>query len=182
MAVVEGLRVHQRAWRDGLIWVVIFSACVGCDAHLAYAAPREVHMAIEHGKMTAALDQVPLQAVLDQLQQLTGIRYVLPLAEAAHTISVRVHAVPLVEALREMFAPLSYAVRTDADGNLLSVVILETHAAASHAAVPPPSPGTLEPMPMPPVNGESMPITPPRDTASMPIKPARESLKIYISR
>ena len=102
-----------------------------------------------------------------------------------------------------MFAPLSYAVRTDADDNLLSVVILGTHDAASHAAVPPPSPGTLEPMPMTPVSGESMPIifpptaepmpmtpasgesmliTPPRDTAPMPIKPARESLEIYISK
>jgi type II secretory pathway component GspD/PulD (secretin) len=106
-----GLRMYKQRGRKSRLWIVIFSIYVGCSIPLTAAAPLEVPIALEDGKMTARLDQLPLQAVLDKLQQLTGMRYVLPPAVAERTISARVQALPLVQALREIFASLSYSIR-----------------------------------------------------------------------
>src|SRR5262245_41808179 len=104
MAGVAGRRGLRRVCRDGLLGGVVATACVAGGPPLASAAPRDVPIAIESGTVTATLDQVPLQAVLATLQQHTGMRYVLPPTEAARPVSARLHAVPLVAALREMFA------------------------------------------------------------------------------
>ena len=195
--------MYKQICRKSRIWIVILSIYVGCSIHLTSAAPPEVPIAMEDGKMTAMLDQLPLQAVLDKLQQLTGMGYVLPPTAAERSMSARVQALPLVEALREILAPLSYVVRTDADGNVLSVVILGANDGASQAAGPPrvshtaepmlitPArdaempvifPPTAEPMPIVLSREERMPMTLPRTPIPMPIEPVRESMGMPVAR
>jgi type II secretory pathway component GspD/PulD (secretin) len=193
----------QICWKSQS-WMVIFSIYVGCSIHLSAAAPLpEVPIAIEDGKLTARIDQLPLQAVLDKLQQLTGMRYVLPPAVAERTISARVQALPLVKGLREIFASLSYSIRTDADGKVLSVVILERYDGVPQMAESPRASETVEPMlitlaqgaemsvifpptaePMPIVlsSEERMPMTLPRTPIPMPTEPARESMGMPLAR
>ena len=124
--------------------------------------------------MTARLDQLPLQAVLDKLQQLTGMRYVLPPAVAERTISARVQALPLVKALREIFASLSYSIRTDAGGHVLSVVILEMHDGVSQTAGSPRASYTAESMLITPAQGEEMSVIFPPTAEPMTIVPSSE--------
>src|SRR5262249_41868981 len=155
--------------RKSRIGIVIFSIYVGCSIHLTAAAPPEVPITIEDGKMTARLDQLPLQAVLDKLQQLTGMRYVLPPAVAEHTISARVQALPLVKGLREIFASLSYSIRMDADGHVLSVVILERHDGVPQTAGSPRASDTAESMMRTPERGEEMSVIFPPTAEPMPI-------------
>ena len=197
------LRMDKQTYRKSRIWIVILSIYVGCAIPLTAAATPEVPIAIEDGKMTARLDQVPLQVVLDKLQQLTGMRYVLPPAIAERTISARVQALPLVQALREIFASLSYSIRTDADGHVLSVVILERYDGVPQTAGSPRASDTAEPMLITPARGEEMsvifpptaepmtivpsseekmPMTLPPTPIPMPIKPARESMGMPVAR
>ena len=195
--------MDKQRGRKSRIGIVILSIYVGCALSLSAAALPEVPITLEDGKMTARFEQLPLQAVLAKLQHLTGLRYVLPPAIAEQPISARVHALPLVKALREIFASLSYSIRTDADGQVLSVVILERHdggpqpAEAPRAAdtaesmLLPPAPGeamsvifppTAEPMPIVPPSEERMPMTLPRTPIPMPTEPARESMGMPLAR
>jgi len=195
--------MYKQICRKSRIEIVIFSIYVACAIPLTAAAPPAVPIAIEDGKMTARFDQLPLQAVLDKLQQLTGMRYVLPPAVAERTISACVQALPLVQALREIFASLSYSIQTDANGHVLSVFILERHDGVSQAAAPPRAADTAEPMVITPARGEAMsvifpptaepmtivpsseermPMTVPPTPIPMPIEPARENRSMPLSR
>jgi hypothetical protein len=198
-----GLSMYKQICRKSRIGIVIFSIYVGCAIPLTAAPLPEVPIAIEDGKMTARFDQLPLQAVLDKLQQLTGMRYVLPPAVAERPISARVHALPLVQALREIFTPLSYSIRTDANGHVLSVVILERHDGVPQTAASPRAADTAEPMVITPARGEAMsvifpptaepmtilpsseekmPMTVPPTPIPMPIEPARENRGMPLAR
>jgi hypothetical protein len=172
---VGGLSMDKQIYRKSRSWIVILSIYVGCAIPLTAAAPLEVPIAIEDGKLTARLEQLPLQAVLDKLQQLTGMRYVLPSAVAERPISAHVQALPLVKGLREIFASLSYSIRTDAGGNVLSVVILERHDGVPQMAGSPRASDTAEPVLNPPVRGEEMSVIFPSTAEPMPIVPPAEA-------
>ena len=182
----------QQQWWSGLICVVLASACLGFQARTACAGSSKVDIAIQHGRMTATLDQVPLQAVLEAIKQQTGIPYVLPPAEAERTISVRLHDVPLVEALREICSPGSYVVQVDARGTIERVVILGQGTTAPTSAPQPtplaagqamPMTPTQETMPMTfPRQAETMPIVFPPNTETMPIAPAYEAMPMTFPR
>ena len=193
--------MYKQIYRKNRIWIVILSIYIGCSIPRPPPSRGSYHDRgwQDDGEARSA----PLQAVLDKLQQLTGMRYVLPPAVAERTISARVQALPLVKALREIFASLSYSIRTDAGGHVLSVVILEMHDGVSETAGPPRAsytaesmlitpaqgeemsvifPPTVEPMTIVPASEERMPMTLPPTPIPMPIEPARESMGMPLAR
>ena len=123
-----------RRW-SVLLFLVVVS--VGIASHATSAAAGAlVHIEMQHNAMTATLEDVALEAVLAELRRHTGLRYVLPLTQAQRPVSGHFHAIPLLAALRQLLAPVHYALRLDASGQVRQIVILEQETAEQPSPTP----------------------------------------------
>jgi hypothetical protein len=173
----------KREWSRILSVCCYVGVCLGGSAALAGTSGAEVHLTIAHGKMTATLEQVTLKAVLDAIERHTGIRAEFPPTEAERTLSARLQAVPLVEALRELLAPWNYVLRVDAQGTLRRIIILGQKETAPQSTAPPPSLGDGHGMQIEPARQDAMQIIFPRNTQGMQIElTPKDAMQIIFPR
>ncbi len=128
--------------------MVVLLACsvfLCVESGRVLAQPTPVAIEVHRETMTARLHQVPLKAVLQELQQQTGLKYTVAPEEADRPISVEFTAWPLRKGLSRILAEVNHAISFDANGMPVQVIIAKKSEAAG-----------LDPHRVRPVDAEAM--------------------------
>ena len=163
----------KRRWSGIVSVFCVLGVWLGGSIALAGTGGSAVPLTIAHGKLTATLDQVTLQTVLEALERHTGIHAEFPPTEAARTLSARVQAVPLVEALRALLAPWNYVLWVDRQGTLRRIIILGQKETMPQRTAQPPLLDDDQEMPIAPAQDDTMQIVLPHNPPSMGPVPGR---------
>lgn len=106
--------------------MVILVACsvfLCVDSGRLLAQPTQIAIEVHRETMTARLLQVPLKAVLQELQRQTGLKYTVSEEEADRVISVEFTSVSLRRGLSRILAHVDHAISFDANGMPVQVII-----------------------------------------------------------
>src|SRR5262249_19728828 len=95
----------------------------------APAAPAAPTVTVRDGKVTAALQQAPIDEVIDAIADETGaeLRGVAPERE----VTLRLDAVPVEDALERLLGSPGFTLTYDADGNLKRIELSVANAAGA---------------------------------------------------
>ena len=79
---------------------------------------------IQKDRITGVLTQVPLRAVLEQLQEKLGIESVVPEEELDRLISANLTGEPVIKSLSKILALWDYAVQVDPEGRVYKIFVV----------------------------------------------------------
>ncbi len=104
--------------------ILLLSFLVLGNGGIGVASEVQFLLQIKQDRITGVLTQVPLRAVLEQLQEKLAIEYVVPREELDRHVSVNLVGETMVKALSKILSPWDYALQTDQQGRVHQVFVV----------------------------------------------------------